>query len=164
MFKENRGIICNSIRNLFIFLVYWFVFFLYHTTVAYDRLYLLIAVNLFILAIFILSVYRVKLAFYIFIFLIPLLNTVTIIIGIRSINTILFLFFGLFMGFLVNRFKSVYEKIYGLYFTEAFKAKNSTRDNYVISEILYEIDIAKPVFIFILILIVSAIITIYRYA
>ena len=164
MLNKNRSINASSIKNFLIFLAYWAVFFLYHRTVVYDRLYLLIIVNLLILAIFLVALYRTILAFYIFIFLIPLLNTVCLIIGIRNVNIIFYLFLGLFLGFLINRFKEVYEKIYSPDNSDAVRAGDSSRNKDGINEIIYDVDIAKPAFIFIIVLIISAIITIYRYA
>ncbi len=143
LFKEKRSIILNSIKNFLIFSAFFLIFYFYHKTVIYDRFYLQTIVLLMILGIYLVSIFKLKIGFYIFVFLIPLLNTVCTIIGIRNVNIILYLFFALFLGFLINRFKS-----------------NDEND----ARFIYETEIAKPVLIFIIILVVSAAITIYRYA
>ena len=136
MLKDN---IYGPLKRFLIFSAFYLVFYYYHQTVTYDRLYLLILVQSAILAIYLVSIYRIKIGLYLFIFLLPLLNSVTTIIGIRRVTIIFYLFVGLFLGYLVNQFKSE-------------------------RKIKYEIDLARPIFIFIIILIISSAITIYRYA
>jgi O-antigen ligase len=133
------GNIYNSFKGFLIFSAFYLVFYYYHQTVIYDRLYLLILVQSAIFAIYIVSIYRIKIGLYIFIFLLPLLNSVTTIIGIRRVTIIFYLFVGLFLGYLVNQFKSD-------------------------KKIVYEKELSRPIFIFIIILTISSAITIYRYA
>lgn len=137
----------DRIFRFFIFIGFFVVFFLYHRNVIYDRLGLLYAVNTLILAIFIISIYRIKTGLYIFIFFIPLLSSLTTILGIRSVDIILFLFFSLFLGFLVNKAGNIENRLYPNKFN-----------------LCYEQEIALTIFTFILIILISSIITIYRYS
>jgi O-antigen ligase len=58
------------------------------------------------LIIFILTIYRVKIGLYLFIFLLPLLNSFPKIIKVENISIILLLFFSLGLGFIVAIFKN----------------------------------------------------------
>lgn len=137
----------NKILRFFIFTSFFIVFFLYHKNVIYDRLELLYLVNTLILAIFITSIYRIKIGLYIFILFIPLLNSLTTILGIRSVDIILFLFFSLFLGFLINKAENIENELYSYKFN-----------------LCYEREITLAIFTFILITSISSIITIYRYS
>ena len=137
----------NRILRFLIFLSFFIIFFLYQRDVIYDRVGLLYAANTLILVLFIISVYRIKIGLYIFIFFIPLLSFITTVLGIRNINFILFLFFSLFLGFLVNRAVNVESRLYSYKFN-----------------LYYEQEIAIAIFTFILIILASSAITIYRYS
>jgi len=143
LFNDKRNIVLNSIKNFLIFSAFFLIFSLYHKTVIYDRVYLQVIVQLMILGIYLVSIFKIKIGFYIFIFLIPLLNTVCTIIGIRNVNIILYLFFALFLGFIIHKFKLDDEGYAGS---------------------IYETELARPVLVFIIILVLSAAITVYRYA
>ena len=140
--------ICSRIKNFLIFSAVFTVFFLYRKAFVYDNYLLLFLVNTLILVIFIVSVYKIKYGLFIFIFFIPLLNSVTTIIGVHNTNIILFLFFSLFLGFIVNRFVNSYDKNY-----------EETGTAFI-----FDLEITKAIIIFIIIFTVSAIITIYRYS
>jgi len=73
-----------------------------------DILYYL--VNSLNIIIFILTIYRAKIGLYVFIFLIPLLNSLPKILGVPDISVILLLFFSLGLGFIISIFKNTYEK------------------------------------------------------
>jgi hypothetical protein len=135
------------IQRFLVFLGFFIVFFLYHRDVIYDRPWLLYTATTLMFILFIISVYRIKIGLYIFIFFIPLLTFITTVFGIRNINFILFLFLSLFLGFLVNRGVNIEESIC----CRRFKLH-------------YENEIAPAIFIFIIIVLASSIITIYRYA
>ena len=136
----------DRIFRFFIFTGFFVVFFLYHRNVIYDRLELLYLVNTLILVIFIVSIYRIKIGLYIFIFFIPLLSSLTTILSIKSVDIILFLFFSLFLGFLVNKAGNIESKLYSYKFN-----------------LYYEREIALAIFTFILIILISSTVTIYRY-
>ncbi len=137
----------NRIFRFLVFLIFFAVFFLYHRDVIYDNPGLLYAANTLIFVLFIISVYRIKIGLYIFIFFIPLLSFITTVLGIRNINFILSLFFSLFLGFLVNKSENIEESLYSRKF-----------------DLYYEKEIAPAIFTFILIVLASSVITIYRYA
>lgn len=139
MLKENRSILYNSIRKFLIFTAFFLVLYFYQKTIIFDKLYVLIIAQSIALAIYIISVFRIKIGFYIFIFLVPLLSTISNMFGIRRMNVIFFFFLVLFLGFLVNQFKSN-------------------------SEFIYETELTRPVFIFLIILTLSTLITIFRYS
>jgi O-antigen ligase len=126
-------------KGFLIFTAFYMVFYYYHQTVIYDRLYLLVAVQTAIFAIYLISVYRIKIGLYIFLFLLPLLNSVTTIIGIRRVTISFYLFVGLFLGYLVNQFSSG-------------------------RKIRFEAGLSRPILVFIMLVTLSSAIVIYRYA
>jgi len=137
----------NRVLRFLIFTGFFTVFFLHHRNVIYDKIGLLYLVDTLVLAIFIISIYRIKIGLYIFIFFIPLLSSLTTILGIRSVDIILFLFFSLFLGFLINKAENIENELYSYKFN-----------------LCYESEIALAIFTFILIILISSIITIYRYS
>ncbi|MDD3818309.1 MAG: O-antigen ligase family protein [Actinomycetota bacterium] len=139
MLNEKKAILYNSIRKFLIFTAFYLVLFFYRKIIIFDKPYVLVITELIFLAIYLISVFRIKIGFYIFIFLFPLLPAISNMYSVRRMNVISLFFMALFLGFLVNRFKS----------DEGF---------------VYEIEIAKPVFVFIIILTLSSIITIFRYS
>ena len=120
------------------------VFFLYQKSAVSDNHVVIYLVNTLVLIIFILSVYKIKLGLYLFIFFIPLLNSFTTILGIRTVPIILLLFFPLCLGFIVNYVKN--------YFDESR------------SNIVFDLEVARPVIVFIIIFSISCAITIFRYS
>jgi len=94
------------ILKVFIFLIFYIIFFLYMRLIVEDNLSLIVFVHTLMFIIYILSSYRIKWGLYLFIFLIPLLNFHAIPFVRRPRYIILFLFFGLFLGFLVNSFSN----------------------------------------------------------
>jgi len=144
---EISGIFYKQVNRFIVFLGFFIIFFLYHRNLIYDRLGLLVFVNSLILIIFITSIYRIKVGTYIFIFFIPLLSSLTTILGIRSIDIILFLFFSLFLGFLVNKGKENKNEL-----------NHSSRLGIVFDE-----DLALTIFLAAIIIFISSAITIYRY-
>ena len=139
MLKENRNVLYNSIRKFLIFTAFFLTFFFYQRTIVFDRLYVLVIAQSAALIIYIISIFRIRIGFYIFIFLVPLLSTFSNMYGIRHMNVVFFLFLVLFLGFLVNRFKSN-------------------------NEFIYETELTRPVFIYLIILTLSTAITIFRYS
>jgi len=98
--------------------------------------------------IYILSLYRIKWGLFLFIFLIPLLNFYAIPFVRRPRQIILFLFFGLFLGFLINK-TSKFLSRWSLKFSGGF---------------VFESKITKAMFIFTAVLFISCAITIFRYS
>lgn len=139
MLKENRTLTHNPIKSFLTFTAFFLSLYFYQKTISFDRLYVLIVAQSVVLAIYLISVYRAKIGFYIFIFLVPLLSTFSNMYGIRRMNVIFLFFMSLFLGFLVNRFKS----------EEGF---------------IYETELARPVFIFLIILALSTVITVFRFS
>ncbi len=136
----------DRIFRFFVFTGFFTIFFLYHKGVVYQSPALLYVINTLIFAVFIISVYRIKIGLYIFIFFIPLLNSLTVILGVKGIRAILFLFFSLFLGFLVNKAENIENKLYPNKF-----------------DLYYENEIGLAVFTFIIIILISVAVTIYRY-
>ncbi len=98
--------------------------------------------------IYFLSLYKIKYGLFLFIFLIPLLNSRAILFIIRPRYIIVFLFFGLFLGFLVNNASKIL----------------SSRPSEYSKDIIFDSKIAKAMFIFVVILVLSSAITIFRYS
>jgi len=97
--------------------------------------------------IFILTIYRVKIGLYVFIFLLPLLNSLSKILGVRDISVILLLFFSLVLGFVVAVFKNNYES------RQFIDNKNK----------LFNIPIYRAALILTILIAISSLIAIYRY-
>ncbi|MBM3712110.1 MAG: hypothetical protein FJW56_01525, partial [Actinobacteria bacterium] len=135
-------------RNVVIFLAFFVVFFLSHNLVEYENLGILLFSNILLLITFIITVINSKLGFYFFIFFIPLLNNLTIILGIRSIDFPLFLFFAFFLGFICSYLDGIFLERLG--FLE--RRRGIDREIIVI------------IFTFTLILLISSFITAFRYS
>ena len=134
-------------RNILVFLFAGLIFLLYHSKVNYGNWTVFILLNFLILLIFLFTAFNAKAGFYIFIFFLPLLNSITTMMQIRSIDFPLYLFFGLFLGFLLN------------FFNKDFNNKlEFSQNNY------YEKDIIPVAFIFLGMLVLSLAVTLFRYA
>ena len=97
------------VRNVLIFLIFYLIFFLYQRLADYSNVWFLLFVNISILVIFLLTVSNSKLGLYLFIFLIPLLNSLTAILEVKSVPVLLFFFFAFFMGFILNLFNEDFQ-------------------------------------------------------
>ena len=144
---------------LFFLPSFFFCFSVYHRAQQYQNIFLFIAINTLILLLFILSVYRLKYGLFLLIFLIPLLSSVTTVLAVRNTNIIIFLFSAVFMGFLINRFTETGEN----YFKKALNKKGILYFNPGLN-IWFDRDLALPVLFLMLIVTISAVVTIYRYA
>ena len=91
-------------RNIIIFLIFFIIFFLYQRTAVYDSTGLFLFVNILILIIFFLTAFNAKPGLYLFIFTIPIFNSLTTILEVRPVPMLLFFFFAFFLGFLLNFF------------------------------------------------------------
>lgn len=136
------------IRNTVIFLFFYIIFFLVHEKTYYDNVGILLFVNILMFSVFIITAFKPKIGLYLFIFFVPLLNSLTTILKITPINIILFLFFGFFLGFLLNFFEKDF----------------TNRLNLIHRYDYYERDIGTVSFIFLIILVISLGITVFRYA
>lgn len=134
-------------RNLFIFLFFYIIFFLVHKNTYYDNVGILLFVNILLCIVFIITAFKPKIGLYLFIFFIPLLNSLTTILGIRPVPTLLFIFFGFFLGFILSFFEKDYRN-----------RLNLTQCYY------YDRDISIASIVFLIILIISLGITVFRYA
>ncbi|MBM3700841.1 MAG: hypothetical protein FJW68_08045 [Actinobacteria bacterium] len=135
------------VRNILVFIFFGFVFLLYHSIIEYGNLAVFILLNALVLFIFIFTAFKPKLGLYIFIFFIPLLNSVTTIMAIRSIDFPIYMFFGFFLGFLLS------------FFDKDFKNRlNLSSQDY------YDKEIYPLAFVFLGILVISLAVTLFRYA
>ncbi len=91
-----------KIKGLLFFLVFYIIFFMYLRLIIGGNTQLIYFINSFVFIIFVLSSYKIKYGLYLFIFLVPLLNSSAGFIIDRHKYTVLFLFFGLFLGYIVN--------------------------------------------------------------
>jgi len=139
MLEENRSILNNSIRNSLIFTAFFLIFYFYQRSIEFDWFYILVITQSLGFIIYIISVYRIRAGFYVFVALTPLVSSISNIYRIRHMNVIFFFFMMLFLGFLVNHFKN----------NKSF---------------ICETEITRPVFIFLIILTLSTLITIFRYS
>lgn len=136
------------VRNVIVFLIFYLSFFLYQSLAKYDNLRFLLLINISVLVIFLLTLYSSKLGLYLFIFFIPLLNSLTTILEIQPVPIILFFFFAFFMGFILNLFNNDFQSRSELFGPIKF----------------FESEISRVFLIFIIILSLSAAITIFRYS
>ena len=136
------------VRNVIIFLIFYLIFFSYQNLADYSNNYFLLFINISILAIFSLTIYNSKLGLYLFVFLIPLLNSLTVILEVKSVPVLLFFFFAFFMGFLLNLFNDDFQ----------------SRSDMTGPARFFESDISRVFLVFIIILSVSTAITIFRYS
>ena len=113
-----------------------------------DNLSLSLFVYSLMFIIYVLSLYKIKWGLYLFIFLIPLLNFQAMPFVERPRYIIVFLFFGLFLGFLVNN-NSKFLNNYSLGYYK---------------RIVFDSRIIKAFIFFIVILFFSCAITIFRYS
>ena len=138
----------NFITRIILFLIFYIIFFLYMRIIVEDDLSLILFTHSLMFIIYFLSLYKIKYGLFLFIFLIPLLNSQAVPFVTRPRYILLFLFFGLFLGFLVNN-------------TSEFLSSRSLKHS---GEIIFDSSITKAMFIFIVILILSSAITIFRYS
>ena len=136
------------IIRIILFLIFYIIFFLYMRIIVEDNLSLILFTHSLMFIIYFLSLYKIKYGLFLFIFLIPLLNSRALLFMIRPRYIIVFLFFGLFLGFLVNN-------------TSKFLSSRSLKYT---KGIIFDSKIMKAMFIFIVILILSSAITIFRYS
>lgn len=135
-------------KNVVIFLIFYLIFFLYQSLEKYDNLGFLFFVNISVLLIFLLTTFRAKIGLYLFIFFIPLLNSLTAILKVQSVPILLFFFFAFFMGFLLDLFDNDFKSR-----LELFGPVKP-----------FESEISRTFLIFIIILSLSTAITVFRYA
>ena len=137
-----------SIWKIFVFLIFYIIFFLYMRLIIKDDLPLVLFTYSLMFIIYLLSIYKIKWGLFLFIFLVPLLNSRALLFTIRPRYIIVFLFFGLFLGFLVNNTGKLL----------------SSRSLKYSGGIFFDSSIAKAMFIFVSILFLSSAITIFRYS
>jgi O-antigen ligase len=141
--KGNLNIVINSILFAFFFAV----FFLYQLAFLPDNMVFDIIVNSLVLIIFIVSVFNIKIGLYVYIFFIPLINFLFAFFDFKAIPVILFLFFPLFLGLIVNKAsyrnkKNELSEIQPLYFDKLLKI---------------------PVILFVILIVISLLLTVLRY-
>jgi O-antigen ligase len=134
--------------RIIIFLLFYGIFFLYMSRIVRDNQPLIIFVHTLMFFIFIISSYKLKWGLYLFIFLIPLLNSQAVPFVPRPRQILLFLFFGLFLGFLVNNSSR--------YLSSPFLRYSGGT--------IFDSNISQAMLVFVFILILSSAITVYRYS
>lgn len=136
------------ILNILFFLVISLLFYFYLFTNLPNLFFLKLGAILIPLIILILTALKAKVGLYAFIFIFPLLNSLPVILGAGRFTPALFLFFGLFMGYILNRIIGLIKKInLSIYSINTFS-------NYYFSTIVA----------YIVFLTFSAIVTVIRYA
>ena len=142
--KINLNIIVNSILFVFFFAV----FFLYQLKFMPSNLGFDVVVNSLVLVIFVISAFNLKFGLYIYIFLLPLVNSLFIFFDLKPVPVILYLTFPLILAFFANRSSLIYKK------GSIARLQRIWLDN----------ELARPFFAFALIILMSALIAILRYA
>jgi O-antigen ligase len=136
----------NLIKNIFIFLALYLIFFTYQYELSDNNIWSLLFTNLLVMVVFIVSIINIKSGIYIFIFILPLLNSFTTILEISPISFPLFLFFALSLGFVINNSTYMLEN--------RWEVKSVT---------IYESVIGKIILVFIILFTLSALISTFRY-
>lgn len=144
-FLANRKI---YVRNIFIFLIFFIIYFIFQYKTYFDSNLWLILMNLAVLVIFLASAFKAIFGFYIFIFFIPLLNNLTTIFKTKPVPILLLLFSGFFLGFLLNYFGRDYKR--------RLEFKNP--------HFFFDRDIYIPAMLFLLLIFISAFVSSMRYA
>jgi O-antigen ligase len=142
----------NNVKSFIFFILFFVIFFLYIKTAVYDNITILLLLNTMILAVFLLSIYKIKSGFYLFVFLIPLLNSLTAILHVQKIDIILFLFFSFFLGFYIN------------IHINNIAGNHSNVTESIKSRLFYYHGISRPILIFMIFSFISCLITIFRYS
>lgn len=137
-----------KIKGIFFFLLFYIIFLLYLRLIVGENTPLIYFINSLIFIIFILSSFKIKYGLYLFIFLIPLLNSSAGSEVMRQRYTILFLFFALFLGFIVNSISS--------YLADYPHLRGKT--------FIFNSAIMKLILVFTGIMFISCAITIFRYS
>jgi O-antigen ligase len=122
-----------------LFLAFFLILYFYQRTFNFDGKFTQVFFQSLFFAVFIITVLCIRVGLYTFIFLLPLFNSLAPRIGVNAVDIAFYLFIGLSLGFMVGIFRS------GRY-------------------ISYELEISYPFVIFVIILSISAIITIFRYS
>jgi len=135
-------------RKIFVFLAFYSIFFLYLRLIVGTNQELMYFVNSLILVIFIISVYRIKWGLYLFVFLLPLLNSSANFLVGRPRYIVVFMFFGLFLGFLVNH-------------SNRYLAEYPDNGQ---EKFIFDRTVMKIILVFTILLAVSCAVTIYRYS
>jgi O-antigen ligase len=147
---HNHSLLINKklyFRNIIIFLIFFVIFFLYQATAVYDSPGLFLFVNILIIIIFFLTSFNAKAGLYLFIFIVPIFNSLTIILKIRPVPILLFFFFAFFLGFLLN------------FFDNDFKNRLV-----LIKQKIFDREIGIAVLAFIVLLVISLAVTVFRYS
>lgn len=142
--KSNLNIAVNSI----LFLLFFIIFFLFQHLFLPDNLIFDIVINSLVLLIFVVSAFKIKTGFYIYIFLLPLINFLFVFFDFKPIPVVLFMTFPLILGFFANKASFKYVK------NELPKIRLLS-----FSKSLY-----VPVCIFLILILMSLFITVLRYA
>ena len=135
------------IRNILVFIFFCAIFLLYHSRIEYGNFGILLFLNIMILLVFLLTAFKPKIGLYVFIFCIPLFNSVTTMLAIRSIDIPFYIFFGFFLGFLLSFFQKDFENKLGFLKSE-----------------YYDAEIKPAAFVLLGILVISLAVTVFRYA
>jgi len=120
---------------------------LYQAAAVYDSTGLFLFVNILVLIIFFLTAFNAKAGLYLFIFIIPIFNSLTTILEVRPVQMLLFFFFAFFLGFLLN------------FFDRDFKSRLV-----LIKLKIFDREIGIAVLAFIVLLVISLAVTIFRYS
>lgn len=147
---HNYSLLINKklyFRNVIIFLIFFIIFFLYQAAAVYGSSGLFLFVNVMILIIFFLTAFNAKAGLYLFIFTIPVFNSLTTILAIRPVPILLFFFFAFFLGFLLN------------FFDKDFKNKL-----FLIKQKIFDREIGIAILAFIILLVISLAVTVFRYS
>lgn len=136
-----------KLKGTIIFLLFYAAFFLYLKLIVGTNVQLMYYVNSIILILFLLTSYKVKFGLYLFIFLMPLLNSSANFMIDRPRYIVVFMFFGLFLGFIVNKAG-----------THMQNYPNNGDDRFIFDRTVMKLMIA-----FSAVLVISCAITIFRY-
>jgi len=142
--KSNLNIAVNSI----LFLLFFIIFFLFQHLFLPDNLIFDIVINSFVLLIFVVSAFKIKTGFYIYIFLLPLINFLFVFFDFKPIPVVLFMTFPLILGLFANKASFKY-------------VKNELPKIRLLS---FSKSLSVPVCIFIMLILMSLFITVLRYA
>ena len=106
--KRTYGSIKRDIGYFFVFLILFLVFFLYKSYILNNNSVFFLIIEIAIFILFIVSIFKIRFGFYVFIFLIPLVNSLPEIMAGKNFMLIMLLFFPVFLAFIIDMHKGQY--------------------------------------------------------
>lgn len=107
--KRTFSSIKRDFGYFLVFLITFVVFFLYKSYVLNNNSVFFLVIEIAIFILFIISIFKIRLGFYTFVFLMPLVNSLPEIMTGKNFMLIMLLFFPVFLAFIIDMHKGQYD-------------------------------------------------------